>query len=92
LVFPSTVGTPMNPDNITKRSFKPLRERAELPDIRFHELRHSAATLYLARGVNLKIVQEILGHANISVTMDTYSHVLPDMQGEAVAAIEGLFS
>ncbi len=92
LVFTTTVGTPLDADNLVKRSFKPLLGRAGLPEIRFHDLRHTCATLYLAEGVNPKIVQEILGHANISVTMDTYSHVLPDMQGEAVAAIDGLFS
>lgn len=69
-----------------------MLERAGLPQIRFHDLRHTCATLFLARGTNPKIVQEILGHANISQTMDTYSHVLPRIQSEAVAAMEGAFS
>ena len=92
LVFPSRVGTPLNPENLVKRSFKPLLERAGLPSIRFHDLRHTCATLLLSKGVNPKIVQEMLGHANISVTLDTYSHVLPDMQEVAVTAMDEVFS
>ena len=92
LVVPSRVGTPLNPENLVKRSFKPLLERAGLPPIRFHDLRHTCATLLLSKGVNPKIVQEMLGHANISVTLDTYSHVLPDMQEVAVAAMDDVFS
>src|SRR5215212_9482084 len=79
LVFTSTVGTPTDVGNLTYRSFRPLLERADLPRIRFHDLRHTCATLLLSRGTHPKIVQEMLGHANISMTMDTYSHVLPDM-------------
>jgi len=81
----------LNPENLVKRSFKPLLERAGLPSIRFHDLRHTCATL-LPKGVNPKIVQEMLGHANISVTLDTYSHVLPDMQEVAVAAMDVVLS
>jgi integrase len=92
LVFPSRVGTPLNPENLVERSFKPLLERAGLPSIRFHDLRHTCATLLLSKGVNPKIVQEMLGHANISVTLDTYSHVLPDMQEVAVAAMDEVFT
>ena len=55
-----------------------------LPHMRFHDLRHSAATLLLSMGVPMKVVQELLGHSNISITMDTYSHVLPSMQKEAI--------
>jgi integrase len=92
LVFPSGVGTPLNPENLVERSFKPLLEHAGLPPIRFHDLRHTCATLLLSKGVNPKIVQEMLGHANISVTLDTYSHVLPDMQEGTAAAMEDVFS
>jgi integrase len=67
---------------------KPLLRRAGVRDVRFHDLRHTCATLLLSRNVNPKIVREMLGHATISQTMDTYSHVLPDMQDEAVAALE----
>jgi len=60
--------------------------------VKFHDLRHTHATLLLLRGVNAKVVQERLGHSTISMTLDTYSHVLPDMQDTAVKALEGLFS
>lgn len=64
-----------------------------VPDIRFHDLRHSAATLLLSVGVHPKVVQEMLGHNHISMTLDVYSHVLPNMQQDAVSrlnrAIEG---
>ncbi|GAC1350604.1 MAG: hypothetical protein NVSMB27_34660 [Ktedonobacteraceae bacterium] len=59
-------------------------QKASLPHIRFHDLRHSAATLLLSVGVHPKIVQEILGHNQISMTMDVYSHVLPSMQQDAM--------
>jgi integrase len=92
LVFTTGIGTPMDGDNLVKRSFKPLMSRTRLPQIRFHDLRHTFATLLLSRGTHPKVVQEMLGHADISQTMDTYSHVLPDMQEEAVSEIEeGLF-
>ena len=88
LVFTSNVGTPVDVGNLTYRSFRPLLKRAGLPQIRIHDLRHTAATLMLGRDVHPKIVQEMLGHSTITQTMDTYSHVLPDMQDQAVSAIE----
>ena len=88
LVFTSTIGTPVDVGNLTYRSFRPLLKRADLPRIRFHDLRHTCATLLLSKGTHPKIVQEMLGHANISMTMDTYSHVLPDMQERAVSAMD----
>ena len=57
-------------------------------DLRFHDLRHTCATLLLREGVNAKVVSEMLGHASITITLNTYSHVLPDMQDSAVDAIE----
>ena len=59
-----------------------------MPEIRFHDLRHTCATLLLTRNVNLKIVSEMLGHATIAITLDTYSHVLPNMRDHAAAAME----
>ena len=58
---------------------------------RFHDLRHSAATIMLGMGVRPKVVQEILGHSQIGMTMDTYSHVLPSMQQEAMSKLDDLF-
>ena len=88
LVFTTAIGTPMDRVNLVKRSFKPLMGRTRLPQIRFQDLRHTFATLLLSRGTHPKVVQEMLGHADISQTMDTYSHVLPDMQKGAVSEIE----
>src|SRR5579863_2185430 len=67
-----------------REELKKVLRQAELPDIRFHDLRHSAATLLLSLGVHPKVVQELLGHTQISMTMDIYSHVLPGMQEDAV--------
>ena len=92
LVFPTRVGTPISRHNLVTRSFKPLLVRAGLPDIRFHDLRHTCATLMLFVGTNPKVVQEMLGHANVSITLDTYSHLLPNMQGEAVGRLDNLLS
>lgn len=79
LVFTTGVGTPMSRADLITRFFKPLLRSAGLPDIRFHDLRHTCATLLLSRGVHAKLVQELLGHSTISITLDTYSHVLPGM-------------
>ena len=84
LIFPSEVGTPMSGRNLY-RAYKIRVKRAALPQtLRFHDLRHTCATLLLRQGVNPKFVQELLGHADISLTLNTYSHVLPDM-GDAAA-------
>jgi integrase len=84
LIFPSEVGTPMSGRNLY-RAFKIRVKRASLPQtLRFHDLRHTCATLLLRQGVNPKFVQELLGHADISLTLNTYSHVVPDM-GDAAA-------
>ncbi len=72
--------------------FKKLLEKADLPDIRFHDLRHSAATLLLSLGVHPKVVQELLGHTQISMTMDIYSHVLPGLQQDAVGKLNTLLT
>jgi integrase len=67
-------------------------ERAGLPAIRFHDLRHTCATLLLLRNVHPKYVQELLGHATITITLDTYSHVLPGMGDQTAAAMESALS
>jgi integrase len=92
LVFPSRIGTPMNAKNLTARSYKPLLRSAGLPDIRLHDLRHTCATLLLSKGVHPKLVQELLGHATISITLDTYSHVLPGMGDQTITAMESVLS
>ncbi len=90
-VFSTRTGNAISCQNLNYRSFKPLLKQAGLPNIRFHDLRHTAATLLLTKGVHPKIVQEMLGHSSISITLDTYSHVLPNIQGEAVKAMESIF-
>ncbi len=87
LIFATGIGNPVNPENLVKRSVKPLLKRAGLPEIRFHDLRHTCATLLLGRGVHPKIVQELLGHATIAMTLDTYSHYLPSMGDRAAGAM-----
>src|SRR5215210_6610202 len=91
LIFTTQRGTPLNPENLVKRSFKPLLEWAGLPSIRFHDLRHTCATLLLGRGVHPKLVQELLGHATISMTLDTYSHFLPSMGDQTAGAMGHAF-
>jgi integrase len=84
LVFPSTTGGPMSWDNLVRRNLKPLMRVAGLPEAtRPYDLRHTFATLMLEQGENPKVVQEILGHSRITHTMDTYSHVSPNIQKEA---------
>jgi len=62
--------------------------RAGLPDVRFHDLRHTRATLLLTKGVHPKIVSEMLGHSSIAITLDTYSHVMPGLGAVAAIAME----
>ena len=88
LIFASEVGEPLDRRYITTHRFKPLIKRAGLPEIRFHDLRHTCATLLLSKNVNPKVVSEMLGHATIAITLDTYSHVLPDTQEEAAGAMD----
>jgi len=89
-VFSAGNGEPANNKNIVRRHFKPLLEVAGLPNIRLYDLRHSCATLLLSAGENPKIVSERLGHASITLTLDTYSHVLPDMQEKAADKLEDM--
>ena len=89
LVFTTESGTLINPSNLRNRSFKPLLKRVNLPDICFHDLRHTSATLLLSQGTHPKLVQELLGHATIAMTLDTYSHFLPSEPRRAPSWFEG---
>ena len=91
LVFPNYFGGLIIPDNFAKRSFKRALARAGLPDMRFHDLRHTAATLLLSRGVHPKVVSEMLGHADIAITLRVYAHVTPTMQQAAADVMDGMF-
>jgi integrase len=87
LVFATVTGTPINPSNLRNRSFAPLLKKAGLPHIIFHDLRHTTASLLFSKNVHPKFVQELLGHASVAFTLDTYSHMLPGMGGEAADAM-----
>ena len=88
-VFCTHHGRPLGHHNVS-RAYKGLLKRAGLPDVSSHALRHTNATLLLLEGVHPKLVQERLGHSNISMTLDIYSHVLAGMQHDAAAQVEGL--
>ncbi|HEX6488997.1 MAG TPA: site-specific integrase [Candidatus Dormibacteraeota bacterium] len=89
LIFSSTEGTPLDPHNVYV-AFQRALQRTKSPRMRLHDLRHTAATLMLGRGVHPKLVQDMLGHSTISLTMDTYSHVTPPMQGEVASQMDEL--
>lgn len=89
LVFATAKGAPIEKHNLVTRHFKAILKSAELPtDFRLYDLRHSCATLLLAQGEHPKVVSERLGHASVTLTLDTYSHVLPTMQQGAAERLE----
>jgi integrase len=88
-VFTSGIGTPLEPRRIT-REFRTLLTAAWLPPIRLHDLRHSCATLLLAQGVSARVVMETLAHSQVSLTLNTYSHVLPSLQRDAATKIDAI--
>jgi integrase len=90
LVFTSSSGSPISIRNLERRHFKPILVAAKLPNIRLYDLRHSCATLLLIAGEHPKVVAERLGHANISLTLEVYSHVMPTMQESATEKLSAL--
>lgn len=90
-VFSTRIGTPLDGTEVTKR-FQALLAAGGAPRMRFHDLRHGAASLLLAQGVHPRVVMEQLGHSTIALTMNTYSHVVPDLQREAVTRLDALLS
>jgi len=91
LVFYRPTGQPLEPTSIARRLNRVL-DAAGLPRVRVHDLRHTAATLHLARGENPKVVQELLGHSTITLTLDTYSHVTPAIHAAAASRMQALFA
>jgi integrase len=91
LIFTTSTGHPISPRNVV-RHFKEVIAEQNLPMIRFHDLRHTHASLLLLAGVNPKVVQERLGHSQISLTLDTYSHLLPGLQEEAAEKFDAIFA
>ena len=90
LIVCTATGRPVNPNNVS-RSFDAIVKAAGLRRIRVHDLRHTSATMLLLAGTPAKIVSERLGHASVGITLDLYSHVLPDMQADAATAMDGVF-
>jgi integrase len=92
LVFTNQSGGPLESTYLLRRCFRPLLKKAGLPEVRFHDLRHTAATLLMSLGVHQKVVSEMLGHSTVLITQDLYSHVTPAMQQQAVTALETLLN
>lgn len=93
LVFPSTTGTLMRPSNYDRNVWHPIRDQAGIPKaFHFHDLRHTQASLMLAAGVPMKVVQERLGHSDYSLTANTYSHLLQGAQADAAEKVDRLFT
>lgn len=92
VVFANEAGRPLNPSNVTTRHYHPILARAGLPRLRFHDLRHTAATLLLEANINPKVVSEMLGHSEIGITMNLYQHVTPTMQQQAADAFDALLA
>jgi integrase len=91
LVFPNSVGNPIDVPSLLQRGYVRIVKQAGLPPIRFHDLRHTAATLLLLKGVHPKKVSELLGHASVAITLTTYSHVLPSLSRDTASAMDDLF-
>ena len=91
LVFPNTLGKPLEPHEL-HNGFKALLSKASLPDIRFHDLRHSAASLMLAQGIPLRTIQDILGHSSITLTANLYAHVGEHLRREAADAMDAILA
>ena len=91
LVFPTAVGTPSSRQNLARRDFKPLIRAAGVPEVRFHDMRHTFATLMLKNRADLNTVSKMLGHSSVKVTLDVYGHIVPGMQKEALQSLDGLF-
>jgi integrase len=90
LVFCGLHGGYFSPNRIW-RLLKKLLRQAGLPDVRFHDLRHGAATVLIAAGVDLKVVSELLGHSSVAITADIYAHVLPEQQQVVVKKMDDLY-
>jgi integrase len=88
LVFAGERGGIINPSNLRNRSFAPLLRKADLPRITFHDLRHTCVSLLFQKNLHPKFVQELLGHASVSITLDNYSHMLPGMGDQTVTAMQ----
>ncbi len=91
LVFTSPSGAPLHGTNVT-RGFRQVLERASLPSQRFHDLRHACASLLIVQGIHPRVIMETLGHSRIGLTMDTYGHVIPELQRDAADKMDVLLA
>jgi integrase len=91
LVFTTSFGSPLDGRSVTRR-FQAALEKAGLPRLRFHDLRHTAASIMLAQGISPRVVMETLGHSQISLTMNTYSHVMPSLKRDAAERMDAALS
>ena len=91
LVFCTVTGTPLSKENVRRRHRLPLLTRAELPPMRFHDLRHSCASLLHAQGADLQLISEVLGHSTISTTSDVYVHLFDKAKHEAAQRMGAAF-
>jgi integrase len=87
----TSIGTPLDPRSVIRR-FHSILKTAGLPKLRFHDLRHSAATLLLAQGVTPRYITELLGHSQVSFTMQTYAHVLAPVRKEIAAKMDEILN
>ncbi len=90
LIFTDAAGEPLHGRHVTQRHLAPLLRAAGLPAIRFHDLRHTYATLQLAAGTSAKLVAEVLGHKDVGITLNRYSHSLPTMHREAAERVDAI--
>jgi integrase len=88
LIFCTAKGTPFDGVNLVRREFKPALRKAELPEIRFHDLRHGFASLLIAQGEHPKLISEQLGHASVKITMDRYGHLMDQSYGDASSRLD----
>jgi len=91
MVFPSTIRTPIDPTNLLKK-YRQVLKMAELPRLRFHDLRHTSASLMLNNGVDVLVASKRLGHAKPSITLDVYGHLLDPAQSEVSNKLDKLIS
>lgn len=91
LVYTTSIGTPLEPSGVVKQ-FKRILREAGLPSQRFHDLRHSCASLMLANGIHPRVVMEKLGHSEIALTMNTYSHPTPELQKDAARRMDDMLT
>lgn len=92
MLLSTSTGGPINPSTLRQKGFARLLKEARLPHIRFHDLRHTCATLLLAQGTHPKYVQELLGHATKAITLDTYSRVIPSMSDHTARVTQDALS